>query len=107
MIAKTPSPDVATGSPEVRRFYDEQGWHEVAPGVLLDAALFGDLETGPIQREAHARRTGRIREAIASAGEQLDLLECGCGGNPSTFLADLCRSFTAVDFSRTGLEVAR
>jgi len=36
----------------------------------------------------------------------MNLVECGCGGTPATFLADLCRRYTAVDFSSTGLAEA-
>jgi ubiquinone/menaquinone biosynthesis C-methylase UbiE len=95
------------GSANIRSFYNEIGWREKPSGVLLDTDLFGDKEVGEIRREAHALRVRRIRDAIGAAGRALKLIECGCGGNPALFLADLCAEYTGVDFSVTGLKVTR
>src|SRR6185295_5119274 len=39
-------------------------------------------------------------------GTGLNLIEAGCGGNPSMDLLDLCSHYTGVDISTTGLQVA-
>jgi len=94
------------GEAATQEFYDAQGWKRVE-GKLVDTDLFGVKEDGPIRREGHRLRSERIREAIRSAGAAVRFLECGCGGNPATDLADLCSHYTAVDFSALGIEEAR
>ncbi len=94
------------GTPQTREFYDEHGWRE-KDGVSLDADLFGVKEDGPIRIELHRARTDRVRASLRRAGEGLELLECGCGGNPARELMDLCAHYTGVDFSETGIERAR
>src|SRR5688572_9034362 len=92
------------GAAETRQFYDQRGWARQGE-KLVDTDLFGVKEDGPIRQAGHRVRTERIREEVRSSrGEGgARLLECGCGGNPATFLADLCAHFTAVDFSSRGL----
>jgi SAM-dependent methyltransferase len=94
-----------TGSDETRRFYDEVGW-QVCDGRPMDLHLFGCTENGPIRLLMHERRVARVRAALRAAGTDMCLVEVGCGGSPSTYLADLCRHITAVDFSATGLRRA-
>jgi SAM-dependent methyltransferase len=106
-ISSTDKSGESSGSPEVRSFYDSKGWKEVHPGRLLDQALFGDRNIGDIQRDAQSRRTDRVRQAFGKLGGKMSLVECGCGGTPAAYLADMCSSYTAVDFSRTGIAVAR
>jgi SAM-dependent methyltransferase len=69
--------------------------------------LFGVWEDGPIRNAGHRARTARIREAIKAGHGAIRLLECGCGGSPAIELADLCKHFTAVDFSWRGVDEAR
>lgn len=94
-----------TGTDATREFYDKEGWRRT-DGRLVDQAMFGIRDDGPIRRELHRLREDRIRQALGGGG--LNLVECGCGGSPATWQADLCSRFTAVDFSETGLaEAAR
>ncbi len=94
-----------SGSKKTQRFYDEQGWTE-GDGRLVDLDLFGTKEDGPIRVEIHSAVVKRTHDAIARAGSQIDLLECGCGGSPQISLLDLCKSYTGVDFSESGLQHA-
>src|SRR6185437_10902632 len=94
------------GTAETQEFYDARGWKRVG-GKLVDTDLFGVKEDGPLRQQGHGLRTERIRDAIRSAGAGVRFLECGCGGNPAIFLADLCSHYTAVDFSAVGIEEAR
>jgi ubiquinone/menaquinone biosynthesis C-methylase UbiE len=93
------------GAVETKEFYDARGWKREG-GKLVDTDLFGVKEDGPIRQEGHRLRSERIRDAIKSVGSGVRFLECGCGGTPATYLADLCSHFTAVDFSARGLEEA-
>ena len=94
------------GSRETQRFYDEQGWQR-ADGRLVDTDLFGVGDAdGPVRQELHSIRLNRIRSAIQSQGDKVDLLECGCGGNPAQQLLSICKHYTGVDFSETGLTEA-
>jgi SAM-dependent methyltransferase len=93
------------GSAETKEFYETRGWAR-EDGKLVDAEMFGARGEGPIRRRGHSVRTERIRSAISSLGP-VRLLECGCGGTPATFLADLCSHFVALDFSERGLVEAR
>src|SRR5580698_3136435 len=95
-----------TGTEETQRFYNETGWQQ-QDGVLVDRHLFGVKEDGPIRVELHRLHEARIRAALSEAGTPLNLLECGCGGNPERNLLDLCSSYTGVDFSDTGIQAAR
>jgi ubiquinone/menaquinone biosynthesis C-methylase UbiE len=97
---------MTSGSPETRRFYDETGWTEL-DGASVDRHLFGVKEDGPIRRELHRLCQERIRSALSYAGTRLNLLECGCGGNPERQLLSICRRYTGVDFSETGIQMAR
>lgn len=91
------------GTEAVKEFYDRTGWRR-QDGVLVDTALFSATNAGPIQQSMILRRQQLIGELIGGPG--LRLIECGCGGTPAVFLADRCKSFTAVDFSTTGLSEA-
>ncbi len=95
-----------TGTKQTQRFYDEVGWKE-KDGKPVDQHLFGVKEDGPIRVELHRLHMDRIRRALSPVGERLEVLECGCGGNPERQLLDLCSHYTGVDFSETGLDVAR
>lgn len=93
------------GSEKVKHFYDSCGW-KTKEGKLVDQDMFGSTEIGPIRQRLQELHVNRIRSALQQAGDAIDLLECGCGGNPATFLLDLCVKYTGVDFSATGLEKA-
>jgi SAM-dependent methyltransferase len=93
-------------SEETKEFYDKVGW-TVVDGKTVDEHLFGDRELGPIRTALTKERAARVRAAIRQAGSSVNLLEVGCGGNPATGLLDMCSRYTGVDFSRTGLDVAR
>lgn len=95
----------SAGSEKTRRFYDQIGW-KTQGGRTVDVQMFGVTEVGPIREKTHALRIERIRHALAKAGGDLQLIEVGCGAAPSLFLADLCRHFTAIDFSETGIQQA-
>lgn len=97
---------IAAGSREVKRFYDETGWR-VRGGASVDHEMFGATEDGPIRKELHQVHNDRIIAALSRAGHSLNLLECGCGGNPEKMFLHLCRKYTGVDFSGTGLDMAR
>jgi ubiquinone/menaquinone biosynthesis C-methylase UbiE len=103
---KNASTKTITGTAGTRAFYDEIGWKE-QNGASVDRHLFGVKEDGPIRVELNHLHKHRIRTALAKAGKQLNLLECGCGGHPEKQLFDLCEKYTGVDFSDTGLEMAR
>ncbi len=103
---KTTGRSGAKGSERTRRFYDEKGWTD-GDDRVVDLEMFGTREDGPIRIELHNTYLRRIRDAVAVAGSNLDLLECGCGGSPETSLLDLCRTYTGVDFSETGLRQAK
>ena len=95
-----------TGTAETQRFYDETGWKE-QNGASVDHKLFGVKEEGPIRVELNQLHEDRVRSVLARAGTELNLLECGCGGHPKKQLIDLCARYTGVDFSETGLQMAR
>lgn len=106
--------DFALATPEietlarVQTFYDKVGWQRDEDGVTQDKRLFGVREDGPIRQALHRLRLVRIRESLAADDASgLSMLECGCGGNPAFFLARLFDSYTGVDFSRQGLDVAQ
>jgi ubiquinone/menaquinone biosynthesis C-methylase UbiE len=95
---------MATGSPETREFYDRVGWKRSPDGHRLeDLDLFGIKEEGPIREELSLRHLHRVQGVLRSAGESLNLLECGCGGNPMLRLLREGDRYTGVDFSTTGL----
>lgn len=94
------------GSAETKDFYNKIGWRK-KDGATYDRILFGDKEVGPIRKELDKVHELRIRNFVSQSGDRVKLLECGCGGNPAHRLFDLCSSYTGVDFSEQGLEVAR
>jgi len=96
-------PGLFKGTGAVREFYDRTGWQR-QDGVLIDTALFSATNAGPILQSMIRRRKQIIGELVGGPG--LRLVECGCGGTPAVFLANRCASFTAVDFSSTGLSEA-
>jgi 2-polyprenyl-3-methyl-5-hydroxy-6-metoxy-1,4-benzoquinol methylase len=95
-----------TGTEGTRTFYNETGWKE-QDGASVDHHLFGVKEDGPIRVDLNRLHNDRIRTALSKAGTRLNLLECGCGGHPAKLVLDLCEKYTGVDFSDTGLEMAR
>jgi SAM-dependent methyltransferase len=73
--------------------------------MLVDTRLFGCGWTeGPIHRALDDQRKERLRHLVG--GSALKLAELGCGGAPAAFLAERCATYTAVDFSSTGLSEA-
>lgn len=96
------------GTDETRAYYDREGWTPSSDGAPRDLLLWGGgVEQGPIRRSTHALRRRRVIDALSRAGTPLDLLECGCGGNPATDLLEVCASYTGLDFSSQGLATAR
>jgi ubiquinone/menaquinone biosynthesis C-methylase UbiE len=91
----------------VREFYDTQGWTSGTSGETVNHELFGLKEDGPIRAALRKAQSARIEAALAAAGPPLSLLECGCGGNPATWLLKLCKHYTGADFSETGLALAK
>jgi SAM-dependent methyltransferase len=98
---------MASGNAETREFYDQIGWRR-DPDIaqLVDQKLFGVKEDGPIRREMYGRLLERIQAKLGSIGHPLNLLECGCGGNPEIKLLRDGDRYTGVDFSSTGLAEA-
>lgn len=96
-------PKLFKGTEATKEFYDRTGWQRQG-GVLVDTALFSPTTRGPILQALIRHRQQVIGELIGGPG--LRLVECGCGGTPAVFLVDRCESFTAVDFSSTGLSQA-
>ena len=94
------------GSQHARRFYDEKGWN-VSSGDTVDRNLFGTTEDGPVRIELHQLGLAHIQHALSQAGTDLNLLECGCGGQPERNILGLCSRYTGVDFSITGLQLAK
>ncbi len=93
-------------SEETKQFYDKVGW-TLVDGKTVDERLFGNREMGPIRIALEKERAARLRESLRVAGPPLNLVEVGCGGNPGIMFVDMCSQYTGVDFSQTGLEVAR
>ncbi len=98
--------DKLTGTERTKRFYEEKGWKEEG-GESVDRKLFGTKEDGPIRVELYKLHMDRVRGSLLSAGGPLNLLECGCGGNPDQQVVGLCSRYTGVDFSEVGLDMAR
>ena len=96
----------AAGSEVTKEYYDHGGWKEEG-GIVRDLRLFGVREDGPIKQAAHSRRMQHLLQKMGAAGAPLNLLECGCGGNPALALLPLCAKYTGIDFSVAGLEAAR
>ena len=90
------------GTAATRDFYNRVGWRR-QDGTLVDTLLFGWMDS-PIRRALEGQRKERLREMVGGPG--LRLAELGCGGSPAVFLTDLCATYTAVDFSSTGLSEA-
>ncbi|HWE53391.1 MAG TPA: class I SAM-dependent methyltransferase [Bryobacteraceae bacterium] len=95
-----------SGTPETQRFYEETGW-TVQDGASVDHNLFGATEDGPIRMELHRVHNDRVRKILSGAGSPLNMLECGCGGNPERSFLDLCSRYVGVDFSERGVKVAQ
>jgi ubiquinone/menaquinone biosynthesis C-methylase UbiE len=98
---------MSKGTDDTRRFYDELGWTEAAPGRPVDSELFGVREDGPIRRRLHRETRRRVVSAVSAQGKAVTLLECGCGGAPAMFLLAHCAEYAGADFSETGLSRAR
>ena len=94
------------GAVSTRKFYDDRGWARNDEGKFIDQDLFSFKEDGPLRQAGARLATDRVRKVIQSIGVPVRLLECGCGGTPVVALADLCKHFTAVDFSSRGLNEA-
>jgi SAM-dependent methyltransferase len=90
------------GTAATRDFYNSVGWGR-EDGKLVDTLLFGWMD-GPIRQALEGQRKDRLREGVGGPG--LRLAELGCGGTPAVFLAERCATYTAVDFSLTGLSEA-
>jgi SAM-dependent methyltransferase len=91
------------GSAAARDFFNHVGWTRQG-GVLVDTLLWGGCKDGPIHQQLEEQRTERVRLAVGGPG--LRLAELGCGGTPAVFLAERCATYTAIDFSSTGLAEA-
>jgi SAM-dependent methyltransferase len=100
------APSGFAGSEATRAFYDREGWQREG-GVLKDTLIFGVREDGALKQATHARRMGRLLRTLRAAAPPLNLIECGCGGNPEPVLLPLCKRYTGVDFSEAGLRAAR
>ena len=96
------SPEIK-GSAKVKEFYDNVGWELHESGKTVDRHLFGSHTSGNLQDNAYLLRVKRIRDVFSQAANVDHLLECGGGGNPGTFLSDLFRTHTLLDFSNAGL----
>ena len=90
------------GTDATRDFYNRVGWYR-QDGTLVDTRLFGWTD-GPIRQALEGQRKERLRQV--AGGPALRLAELGCGGTPAVFLAERCATYTAVDFSSTGLSEA-
>lgn len=95
-----------SGDLETKDFYDEEGW-KPSGTQLLDAELFGVKEDGPIRRELKKAHIQRRFNGLKKATGAQSVLECGCGGNPSTDLLEVFSHYTGVDFSATGIGVSK
>jgi SAM-dependent methyltransferase len=95
---------MASGNPKTREHYDHAGWkRDPDSGQLVDINAFGVREDGPIRKEMWGRFLERIQTKLRSIGSPLNILECGCGGNPAIHLLRDGDQYTGVDFSSTGL----
>ena len=95
---------MASGNPKTREHYDHTGWkRDPDTHQLVDIKDFGVKEDGPIRKEMWRRLLERIEATFRSIGSPLNLLECGCGGNPAIHLLHDGDQYTGVDFSSTGL----
>lgn len=95
------------GTKATQVFYDEAGWKKSESGEALDRELFGVKEDGPIRVRLHEARQARILWALRDMGSGISILECGCGGSPGAFLDGAVDRYTGVDFSKTGIDLAR
>ena len=94
-------PRLNKGTEATRDFYDQVGWKR-QDGILNDVRMF-NWQEGPIHRQLEILRRDRVLHLIESGSW---LVELGCGGTPSAYLADKCSKFTGVDFSVVGLAEA-
>jgi|GEM_PF-2450277 ubiquinone/menaquinone biosynthesis C-methylase UbiE len=94
------------GNKDVEDFYNRFGWR-VQSGQTGDEELFWPSDAGPLRAVMERQRLGRVLSALREAGPKLSLVEAGCGGNPAATLLPLCAHYTGVDFSESGLELAR
>lgn len=94
------------GTEETKTFYDAAGWRRSAAGDTLDRELFGVKEDGPRRVAMFERKWARIFDYIGTDGQD-EVLEVGCGGSPETRLLDLFGKYVGVDFSATGIQVAK
>jgi ubiquinone/menaquinone biosynthesis C-methylase UbiE len=93
-------------SEKVQEFYDRFGWVQEG-GRTGEQKLFWAPGSGPLRTILEQNRIDRMVSAVREAGPNLNLIEAGCGGNPATALLPLCSRYTGVDFSETGLALAR
>ncbi|MEM7723107.1 MAG: class I SAM-dependent methyltransferase [Pseudomonadota bacterium] len=100
--------DMVSGTEETRQFYDAVGWTTDPDGVSVDEALFRAAETdGPIRTGIYQRRWTRITAFLDDLDCDGAVLEVGCGGSPEKHLLARFKRYTGVDFSATGLELAK
>lgn len=95
------------GTEKTKVFYDTEGWHTNQDGDLVDVDLFGFKENGAIRKSLFRAQWGHIHAALGALDGPVDLLECGCGGAPERAVLPFCSRYTGVDFSDTGISVAR
>jgi SAM-dependent methyltransferase len=91
------------GSPQVKQFYDRVGWRRHESGESVDRHLFGSRARGTLQQRGDSLREERVRSAFGSIPERSVLLECGAGGHPAAYLANLFSKYVLLDFSQAGL----
>ncbi len=92
------------GSSEVKHFYDGVGWEQHESGKTYDRHLFGSRARGTLQERGDYLREARVRAAFDPLPERPALLECGAGGHPAAYLADLFSEYMLLDFSQAGLK---
>lgn len=100
-------PTSRRGTKATQEFYDEAGWKKNESDQSLDRELFGVKEDGPIRVQLHGAREARMLSALRDLDGGINVLECGCGGSPGAFLLSAVDRYTGVDFSKTGIDLAR
>lgn len=95
------------GTKATQEFYDEAGWKTNEFDESLDRELFGVKEDGPIRARLDRARQEQILSVLRDLDGGISLMECGCGGSPAAFLIRAVDRYTGVDFSKTGIDLAR
>jgi SAM-dependent methyltransferase len=104
MSARSSGEEGSDRAQQVRDFYEHQGW-VATEGQLGEARIFGPREDGRIRVARDQARARRVGQLLAGA-QRGSLVEFGGGGQPAAWLMGGFDSYTGVDFSRRGLDVA-